>query len=284
MTIPEKMSERDGNGKIVLITLASDLNGKMDDARLDYEVVGWSESGANYSLDHGSVGTFIPNQTQRQKDKDDREHWTYHKDAERSVWPEFQKIIERIYETDTGRRMQAFITGVDTGQTYMGSAYNFIENNNSFVIGVKGKDYDKFRKFGIDTPSFRPARERSDLFLIEVNQVKDDLAEFMKLRWNQENEQPSEFMNFPVPTKKKYNYNTFFSHFEGEHRVIEKNKDGDGISARWIKRNSAAQNHLWDCRVYNMALRDIIVKLACDEHKIKGGKWKDYVDIMFGRV
>ena len=76
MTIPEKLSVKDGNGQVVLITLASDLNGKMDDARLDYEVVAWTESGANYSIDHGSIGTFIPNQTQRQKDKDDREHWT----------------------------------------------------------------------------------------------------------------------------------------------------------------------------------------------------------------
>jgi phage terminase large subunit GpA-like protein len=284
MTLPEKMSVKDGNGQIVLITIGSDLNGKMDDARLDYEVVAWTESGANYSIDHGSVGTFIPNQTQRQKDKDDRVKWTYQHGEVNSVWSEFQKIIERIYETDTGRRMQAFITGVDTGQTYMGSAYHFVEKNNSFVVGVKGKDHDKYRRFGIDTPSFRPAKERSDLFLIEVNQVKDDLAEFMKLKWNQENEQPSEFMNFPTPTGKKYNYNTFFSHFEGEHRIIDKNKDGDGVSARWVKRNSAAQNHLWDCRVYNMALRDIIVKMACDEHKIKGGKWKDYVDIIFGRV
>ena len=282
--VPEKMSVKDGNGQIVLITLACDLNGKMDDSRLDYEVVAWAESGANYSIDHGSIGTFIPNQTQRQKDKDDREKWTYHHNEQKSVWGEFQKVIEKIYTTDTGRRMKAFITGIDTGQTFMGSAYHFIENNNSFVVGVKGKDHDKYRRFGIDTPSFRPAKERSDLFLIEVNQVKDDLAEFMKLKWNKDVEQPSEFMNFPIPSGKKYNYNTFFSHYEGEHRVIDKNKDGDGVSARWVKRNSAAQNHLWDCRVYNMALRDIIVSAACKERKIKGGKWKDYVDIIFGRV
>lgn len=282
--IPEQLSERDGNGKIVLITLACDLNGKMDDARLDYEVLAWAESGANYSIDQGSIGTFIPNQTQRQKDKDDREHWTYHHGVERSVWTVFQEVIERIYETDTGRRMKAFITGVDTGQTFGGSAYHFIENNNENVIGLKGKDHDKFRRFGVDTPSFRGARERSDLFLVEVNQLKDDLAEFMKLKWAKDSEQPSEFMNFPIPSSKKYTYNTYFSHYEGEHRIVEKNKDGNGISARWVKRNSAAQNHFWDCRIYNMVLRDIITKMACDEAKIKGGKWRDYVDVLFGRI
>jgi len=36
------------------------MNGTEQDARMDYEVVAWSESGATYSIKHGSIGTFIP--------------------------------------------------------------------------------------------------------------------------------------------------------------------------------------------------------------------------------
>jgi hypothetical protein len=50
----------DGNGRIVLLTCAADMNGKVDDARLDFEIVAWAKSGASYSICHGSIGTFIP--------------------------------------------------------------------------------------------------------------------------------------------------------------------------------------------------------------------------------
>ena len=283
-TLPEQLSVKDGNGQIVLITLASDLNGKMDDARLDWECVAWTESGANYSIDHGSIGTFIPNQTRAQKDATDRVKWSYQHGVQNSVWPVFQEVIEKIYTTDTGRRMKAFITGIDTGNTFMGAPYSFIEKNNSFVVGLKGKDAEKGRRFGVDTPTFRLSKERSDLYLVEVNQLKDELAEYMKLKWDNENDQPTEFMNFPMPEKLKYQYRYFFSHFEGEHRIVEKSKEGTGISARWVKVNSAAQNHFWDCRVYNMVLRDIMTDMACREAGIKHGVWKDYVDIIFGRI
>ena len=47
--VPNALSIQDGNGKIVLVTCSVDLNGKEDDARLDYEIVGWSQSGSSYS-------------------------------------------------------------------------------------------------------------------------------------------------------------------------------------------------------------------------------------------
>jgi phage terminase large subunit GpA-like protein len=283
--LPEAMSLRDGNGSIVLLTCGSDLNGKVEDARLDYEITAWTESGASYSIDHGSIGTFIPRESQK-KNKVDRVHWTYEENMPNSVWPEFEKVIDRIFETDSGRRMKIMLTGVDTGH-YTQFAYSFIEKQKGqrFVIGLKGKDADKYRRFGMDTPTFRPAKERGDLYLVEVNQIKDDLAEQMKLKWfsTKEEPQPSGFMNFPIPSGGRYTYKDFFSHFEAEHRVVDKNADGNGISARWIKKSSAAQNHLWDCRVYNIALKDIMTSLICKELKLKSFTWKDYVDIMMGR-
>jgi len=283
--LPEKLSEKDGNGQIVLLTCGSDMNGKVDDARLDYEIVAWTENGSSYSISHGSIGTFIPRESQR-KNKVDRVHWTYREGQENNVWDKFDEIIDRIYETDTGRRMKVFLTGVDSGH-YTNHAYTYIEKQKGrrFVVGLKGKDADKYRRFGLDTPSFKPAKERSDLYLVEVNQIKDDLSNNIKLRWDEKTEsgQPSGMMNFPIPSKGLYTFKDFFSHFESEHRVIEKNKDGSGVSSRWIKRSTSAQNHLWDCRVYNIALKDIITSIVCREYGLKRYSWKDYVDILLGR-
>jgi phage terminase large subunit GpA-like protein len=280
--IPEKLSIRDGNGHIVLLTCACDLNGKEDDARLDYEVVGWSESGASYSITHGSIGTFIPREDSM-KHKEDRERWTYELHRPNSVWPEYKKVIETVFLTDTGRKMKPFFVGIDTGH-YTNHAYAFIDRSPENIVGLKGKDVDKFIRFGVDLPSFRPAKERPRLYLIEVNQVKDDLADRIKLRWDEHNDdnQPPGFMNFPTPTHGLYTFKGFFSHFEAEHRVIE-SKEGQGIAARWLKKSSIVQNHFWDVHVYNMVLKDILVAILGKELKRKDFTWKEYVDATLGR-
>ena len=284
--VPEKLSISDGNGRIMLITCACDLNGTMrddnrgfiDDARLDYEIVGWSESGASYSIRHGSIGTFIPLEG---KNKADREHWSYDEALELNVWDPFQEIIEAIYTTDTDRRMRIVITGVDTGR-YTNYAYSFIDRCNGLVVGLKGDKEGKYRRSDLDSPTFKPARERGNLYLVDVNQIKDQIAELMKLNWSgkEGNDQPPEFMNFPTPSEGLYMMANFFAHYESEHRVIEKNKDGVGISSRWVKRNTTVQNHLWDCRVYGIVLRDILVAKICKEIGIVRPTWKDYVDAL----
>lgn len=282
-TIPEKLSKKDGNGQIVMLTCAADLNGKEDDARLDYEIVGWTETGSSYSIMHGSIGTFIPREGAK-KNKVDREHWTYEHHRTRSVWPEFTKVLERVFKTDTDQRsMRVFITAIDTGH-YTKHAYDFIDNTNYWVLGIKGKDIGKATKFGVDLKAFKEARERNKLYLLEVNLIKDRLAALIKLRWDEGNDdsQPDGFMNFPEPSKGLYLYNNYFSHYEAEHRVVE-TKDGQGISAMWVKKNTVVQNHFFDVRVYNIAIRDIVVHIVCTspDFKIKNPTWSDFVGILF---
>jgi phage terminase large subunit GpA-like protein len=281
--VPEKLSESDGNGSIVLLTCACDLNGHADDARLDYEVTAWSESGATYSVVHGSIGTFIPNESGK-KNKVDRERWTYSANEKNSVWPLFQEVIEKVYRTESGVGKTIVISGVDTGH-YTKFAYDFIEEQNgkNLVVGLKGKDSDKYRAIGKDTPTFRLSRERGDLYLVEVNQIKDDLAELMKLRWNTRNDmpQPHGFMNFPIPSAGLYTFKNFFSHFEAEQRIVQ--DKADGVSTRWVKVNSAAQNHHWDCTVYNIAVKDIIVSMIGKELKQRPFLWVDFVRVMTGQ-
>lgn len=292
--IPEKLSMADGNGRIMVLTCACDLNGTEQDARLDYEILAWAENdGACYSVKHGSIGTFVPRESQI-RIKEDREHWTYEPHRPRNVWTELEKIISATYTTDSksptagnpdriGRPMKIAITGIDTGH-YTDFAYSFIDNSNYPVVGVRGDKESKYRKYDADTASFKPARERGKLYLIDVNHVKDRLAECMKLKWNagQDTEQPPGFMNFPIPSTGLYLFNNYFSHYEAEHKVAQESKDGE-VSFRWVKKSSNSQNHMFDVRIYNMALKDIIVEIVTKEFKIKKGVWTDFCQIMTGK-
>lgn len=275
--IPEKLSYQDGNGKIMLLTCACDLNGIETDARLDYEVLAHSESGATYSIVHGSIGTFIPLEG---KNKADREKWTYEHYKPNNVWDEFDKVLDKLYETDTNRIMKIYITGVDTGH-YTLQAYDYVDRSRFNMVALKGDKESKFIRFGMDVATFKLGKERSNLYLVQVNQIKDSLAALMRLKFDAGNDskQPSGFMNFPQPSGNLYQFNTYFSHFEAEHRVTE-SVDGEPTVWTWKKKSNVHQNHMWDVRIYNMVLRDIVTSIICKDSKIKNFTWSDCVNII----
>lgn len=279
-SVPERISERDGNGKIVLITAGIDLNGVVDDARLDYEIVAWSESGSSYSVQHGSIGTFIPREGMK-KHKEDRYKWTYEHGAERSVWPELDKILGGIYKTDTGRKMKVFCSGIDVGH-YDTYAWQYIDNCNQAVFGVKGEGVEKVKQLERNVSIYKLGKARSNLYLVDVNMVKDQLAELMKLNFNDRihDKQPAGFMNFPVPSSGLYLYENFFAHYEAEHRIPERKQDGTITGMRWVKKTSVIQNHLFDCRIYAMTVKRIFIDLLFKEMKIKNGDWPDYCNLV----
>lgn len=281
-SVPEKISVRDGNGTIVLLTCACDLNGVVDDARLDYEVVAWSETGSSYSVKHGSIGTFVPREGAK-KHKEDRERWSYEHNNQKNVWTELTKVLSHRYMTDTGRAMTILVSGIDCGH-YSQQAYAYLDKAITTTVGLKGKDVDKYIRLGIDTPGFKPAKERNNLYLVEVNQIKDELADLISLKYDSGNDdsQPPGFMNYPTPSGGLYLFNNYFSHYEAEHRQTEENKDGQGVATRWVKKTSTSQNHFWDVRVYNMALKEIVTSLVCKELKIKNYTWQDYVNAVLG--
>lgn len=274
--IPEEISVKDGNGKIVILTCACDLNGVEIDARVDYEIVAWSESGSSYSIRHGSIGTFIPREGAMKK-KVDRERWTYEHNRTRSVWPALEKVLNEVFVTDNGRKMKIAMAGVDCGH-YTVHAYNFIDKTALNVIGLKGDKEGQYRKINQDLPIFKPAKERAKLHLLDVNYIKDMLAETINLHWDQTTgePQPPEFMNFPQPSDGMYLYTNYFEHFEAEHRTIE-SKDGQGHASRWVKKPGQKPNHFWDVNVYNIALKYIFATLALKQTEQKRGTWSDFV-------
>lgn len=280
--VPEKLSMADGNGRIVLLTFACDMNGTVDDARLDYEITAYAASGATYSIAHGSIGTFVRAENQiAEKDREDRERWTYRhvtRDvSEKSVWQEVNRLIEMDYKTDTDRDVIIAVAGVDCGYESK-YAYQFIDGSNLNVVGIKGRDIDKNTPVGRDAKRFSPAKEREKLYLADVNKLKDDFAEQIKLQWNPLNDdrQPSGFMNFPIADGKLYQYNTYYSQFEAEHKV--QSRKGEVNVFRWVKKDSKKQNHFFDCFLYNMVLKDIFLDQLAKSYKEKSITWKQYVE------
>lgn len=288
--VPEELSVSQGNGRIVMLTCACDLNGIEDDARVDYEIIAWSETGTSYSVKHGSIGTFVYREGVM-KNKMDRARWTYKHNQIRSVWPEVEKVIYAQYSTDNGRKMMVNITGVDCGH-YTQLAYAFIDKQKKTsvvdrVIGLKGDKETQFRKDGVNYPIYKAAQAHAKLWLLDVNYIKDWVADYMALKWdaNAGDNQPPNFMNFPQPgvdvatNKVLYGSKDFFKHFEAEERAIETKDDGS-VASRWRKKADNLQNHHWDIFVYNVAIKNWFADQALKNSPLKKGTWSDFVALV----
>lgn len=283
--IPCVLSVEDGNGNIILLTCAVDLNGKEDDARLDYEVKAWSESGSNYSIIHDSIGTFERAKAMRHsklekhiEKEEKRVKWTYRLNQPNNVWSEFEKVMAKIYSTDHGKKMRVAIFGIDTGHFTI-HAQSFVNKYDS-CVALKGKSDNKFTKFDQIKRSYTRSEKVAGLYLVEGDLVKDEVSEAMTLVWSEDMkiDQPSGFMNFPNPTSDKYTYKNYFVEYEGEKREIELNDRNASIGARWVKKHSSVANHFWDCCIYSYVLRDIITEMACKEAKVPIN-WGNFVNI-----
>lgn len=274
-TVPEKLSIADGNGEIVMLTCACDLNGKLDDARLDWEILAWSESGASYSLAHGSIGTFVLKS--KGGEEMQRDKWSYERGHPLSVWPEFEKVRTTQYQVDTGRKMAIMITGVDAGH-FTEQVYSYVDASGPLVIALKGSPNEKkLLSLDVEKRTFKQSVNKGKLYLVESNIVKDQLATYISQKWDKKVQamQPWGFMNFPTPTAGKFNYLGYFEHFEAEHRIVDKEgKFG------WVKKSTNHENHFWDVRCYNIVVKDILLKMVFAEAKIKNGIWNDFVNLI----
>jgi phage terminase large subunit GpA-like protein len=276
--IPESLSMKDGNGRIIMITCGVDLNGKSDDARIDFEVVAFSETGATYSIDHGSFGTFDKYENRHA----DRPKYRYEFGYKNTVWPLLEEYITQVFETDTGRKMEIMTTGIDSGyQTDW--AYKFRNETKAKAICIKGDDdANRYLSQSANLKTYKNSRQMPEKLYLAQNQFsKDLLARYMSLNWNPESDkgQPEGFMNFPTPADGKYQYVNFFSHFAAEEKRM--NKDG---KFRWVKRKETKEerieNHLYDCRLYAMVTKDVVVDVLCKAFKVHNPSWITFVQLI----
>lgn len=263
-TIPNRLSNEDGNGDICLITMACDLAGHIgedetnDDVRLDYEILGHSISGATYSIDAGYIGSYKVGKDY--KKNINRTKYTYRHGHFNSVWTKLDEILNKEYLTDDGNLMEISICVIDTGHA-TSDVYEYLDLNSGVCFGVKGESERKIISDHNDAKLFKPLQERSlDCFLITGSIIKDRLAQYMKKSARHHPQEPNT-MNFPQPAAGKYTVKGYFNQYEAE--VKKPKYDAGGILKGyvWDKRHSGSDDHYKDCRVYNLFARDIYVWL-----------------------
>lgn len=288
--VPDKTSVNDGSGRIVLLTLSCDLNGimsrELEDVRLDWELKAHSANGQTYSVEHGSIGTFKRTRTMSKNERErefDRYKMTYQHGVHNSVWPEMEELMRKKWKGESGREIGVNMTVIDTGN-FTQSAMKFIHSfQDIVVVGIKGRVEQDYRKVQKDTPFITRSRESRSLYLLEVNQIKDIVADSMKLVSSDDGFQPEGFMNFPQPSKGLYTMKDYFSHFESEKRIEDYNGSGDVIGFKWNKVHSNSQNHFWDVHIYNIAAKEVYLDIIRrTDTKLAQMTWADFVSLIGG--
>jgi phage terminase large subunit GpA-like protein len=287
--IPDNTCKEDGNGKIILVTLACDLGGVMDfdnkifDVRLDYEIIAHSSSGATYHIKHGSIGTFKNARRKTATDIEEeknREKYTYEHGVRNSVWTILKGMLNENLIGQSGDVYNIDITVIDTGH-FTKLAYNFITSEKAnMVVGIKGYSEDDHRRISKDTPVIKRSSEQGgNLYLAQVNLLKDILASNMNLKIGMDGYQPNGLMNFPQPSEGKYNLRNYFSHYEAEHRT-EVLKNDTVIGYAWRKKSNTVQNHYFDTAIYTLAAREIYIdQLRRSSPENKNLTWETFCAI-----
>lgn len=288
--IPSALSESDGNDKIILLTLACDLNGTENDARLDWEVMAHSCSGSVYSINQGSIGTYHSGaKSQDLKNKGLRDLYTYHLDEENSVWTYLEnEVLIRKYYTDDNREMRISFAVIDDGHLNL-FVHQFVEKYPGFCVCVKGKDKDKYTKPTQDIKTFKPSREKPYLYLLEVDKIKDEFSDMLSLPWdrNSFDPQPAGYVNYPTPNYQNGKYTLdYFKQLSSEQKEIQiDDRTGEVKAWKWVKITSSHQNHFWDCSIYNIAARDIFMTNFIKEYNKKSdtkleSTWFNFANII----
>lgn len=289
--VPDETSQEDGNGDIVFISLAADLGGIMnpdedkEDVRIDFEILAHAANGVTYSINQGEIGTFKRKHTKSKEEIENdykRQKYTYMHGQSNSVWPELLEIISQDLSSESGDEYVINLSVIDTGH-FTKYVDKFIQDNSTSVniFGIKGITEKKYRSLTKDTPAIKKSQESSKLYLAYVDQLKDELSSYMKLRSSDDGSQPSGFMNFPQPESGKYDYRKFFKHFESEARK-EIKENGEVVGFKWDKKTTMVENHFWDVRVYGLAAKYIYIDIIkrSNSTKYRYLDWASFVELV----
>jgi len=274
---PFELSKKDGNGEIMIISLACDLNGYENDGRLDYELIGHSEKGPTYSIDAGSIGTFIPKVERLALEKEgvntgklevERTKMTYKFNVMDSIWTEFEKIVMHKFGK---HEKQVTIIAVDIGafQDYALEFVRRMRQKGVLCIGVKGEDPEKFIvQTKTDFGNIYRTGSTGGFYLLNVNVVKDWVSKYIDSNSYIDDlgqlHQDEHFMNYPEYDTEinKYTYRNYFAHFESESKIVKK-VEGGVDKYLWEKKKTGIQNHFWDVNIYGVFCRIFMIDLIC---------------------
>ncbi len=256
-TIPNKVAEKDGNSKILIVTCAIDVNGRREEQKgwLAFQIEGHCLNGQTYSIAKGAIHGGI--------------------DPGGSAWLIAKEIIETNIMSDDGIEYHINATGVDVG--FKPESGYWFANYASGVVPIAGRS----TRAKNDKVVFKSKTNLGQRWSIDTIFYKNLLAENISKEWpGLPIEQPSGYPNYPDEKRlgglESFDFGAlsallagggydddYFKCIGSEYPVIEKDHPDDDVGTviKWEKRNTRSPNHFWDCMVYNRAVRDIFIEV-----------------------
>lgn len=255
-TIPNAISQKDGNGKIAVITCGVDVNGQFNEADgwLAVEIKGHCLGGQTYSIAKGQIfGDTEPGG---------------------NAWKALERIILSPIKSDCGEiDYYVNLTAVDVG--FKPDSGYYFQANVPRVVCVAGDNIrQKFSRI-----HFKTQTAKGERYTIDTVYYKNFIANNLNKKWKTTDfEQPSNYMNFPEDRKNGgfegfdfvdlavvcagYGYDDeYYKCLKAEIPVIEKEDESqeEGEIVAWKKIHTRSPNHFWDCMVYNYSALDIFI-------------------------
>jgi phage terminase large subunit GpA-like protein len=193
--------------------------------RLEVEVLGWGAGDETWSIDY-------------------RVFWGDPNKYPGTVWSEFEDFLLTQWDHELGVTMTISAGAIDSHGGCSDGVYKFCKANQRrrwfAIIGASkpGKPIVP-KKFSLVGP-------RTKLFTVGTEQAKDKAAAALRI------EVPGPgFCHFPIIYSDDY-----FKQLTSEHRVRAVRL---GFSVwRWVKKKAGARNEAWDCRVYNIFVKEFL--------------------------
>jgi len=199
----------------------------VQDNRLEYEIVGWSEGKTSWGIKYGII---------------------LGDPAHEETWAKLDEVLFSNYTREDGLQMHIMSTCIDSGGHKTQEVYEYCRKNflrNVYAIkgvGGSGVPFVKIPKNVNDAGVF--------LFNIGVDVGKDTL--FSRLKTAYENE--AGFCHFPIESDKGYDED-YFKGLTSEHKITKYTKGQARIV--WEKRSDRARNEPLDIRNYATAALEI---------------------------
>lgn len=249
-TIPNKLVQKETNGKILFLTVAVDTQ----DNGLYYDVSGWSKDGNLWGIDFD----FIKGNTEKIE-----------------VW---QKLKETVYdnaeyEDDFGQKYKTYFGVIDAGGHRTTETYKHcMDYPIPFLFPLMGQRYirgESGKAIPWQKQKDKPGFPGLQVFSINTTWYKNELAKKLK-QDRQRDTQPKGYLNFPENYGQKY-----FDQYASEQYVIEKDPRTGKPKLLYWKQIGQRANHAWDLAVYQQFALEIFAYTVCTQ--MLGLETLDYI-------
>ena len=173
-------------------------------------------------------------------------------------WADLEDIFRSYYLDKNGSRYFVKVCAIDSGYN-QDEVYEFCAMNSDVCIPIKGKD-----KMVNPWTTSEAMRKKDGIsiatglkvYVLNTEYFKDmlfnSITRSLKIK-----ELENEIKGDNIITLHNTADETIAKQYTAEHKIVEINKKGREVYS-WVKINDRADNHLWDCGVYNTFLGELL--------------------------